>query len=186
MQHRSVLPLLALISLLSAPAGAAELNLIADGLGLVQCLDPNAGVAGGFTAAVVRNKRVYGPVDEFRGIDLFQHTRAGAFNTDIRLLLLRAARPDLGESRFLELQEQLFDGEFLSPGEQALFRGLTATAERLRQQGKDAQAQELEDRAEDLLDAGRFDDPNTTQELLTTRPDANIFTELALEQGRPA
>ncbi len=80
-------------------AGAAEIDLLVDGLGLAQCLDPNAGVAGGFTAAVVRNKRVYGPVDEFRGIDLFQHTRAGAFNIDIRLNLLRAARPDLGLER---------------------------------------------------------------------------------------
>jgi hypothetical protein len=136
---------------LAGDVQAAEIDLLEDGLGVADCLDPNATVPGGFPAAVVCNRRVYGLADEFQGVGLNVLTRGGAFNPSLRVNLLSAARPQLGEARFQELLGQLGDGEFLTAGQLGTYRALRSVGD---------------DGAANAMVAGSFDDPNTIRELL--------------------
>ena len=147
-----------------------------------------------------------GPVDEFQEVDLRTQTRGGAFNPSLRLNLLKAARPVLQElaprdnpakaNRFEELQDQLINAEFLSEGKLGVFRSLTASSLRAFKAGDTVRAEELALEAAKLIHtdpdsiaAGElplFDDPETTKQLIETRPDKNVFTALAASQGRDA
>ena len=89
-----------------------------------------------------------GPIDEFKGVQSKIVTRAGAFNRDLRSNLLTAARPDIGEPRFNELQELLVDGDFLGSGSLGVFRSLNAAAARARGAGDTDEAEELQAKAD--------------------------------------
>jgi hypothetical protein len=136
-----------------------------------------------------------GPTDEFADGSPDLLTRAASFNPLFRFNYLRAARPELEArevvledgtvtNQFAALNSLLVGGSNLSQGQLGTFRALVSSSARAREAGDTALAEQLESQAFALVEdpngeIDNFDHPDIAELMVRTRPDANIFENMA-------